>query len=283
MLAHRPSQTAQDMAVQRAAHQLLDTPRLFDDPVAVRIIGREAEAALVSGNDSEFHEQPVQRGLRAHLVGRSRFAEDALAQAYARGVRQYVLLGAGLDTSSFRAARKYRDLAIFEVDHPATQTLKRERLAGAEIVLPAAFHFAPVDFESDTLSEGLARAGFDPGRSAMFVWLGVVPYLTHEAVMATLAFIAGLPRNSEVVFDFIEHRTEESQREALEQLKKRLADMGEPLRCHHVPAQFLQEIRDTGYSECETLDVADLNDRYFEGKMANFMKPVIGHLMRARV
>ena len=130
--------------------------------------------------------------MRMFIAVRTRFAEDALTAAVARGVRQLVVLGAGLDTYAYRGVMRDR-LRIFEVDHPATQAWKRQRLAQAEIPLPRTLTFAPVDFERQTLGEGLAAAGFDAAERSFFTWLGVAPYLTEEAAYATLSFIGSLP------------------------------------------------------------------------------------------
>ena len=139
--------------------------------------------------------------LRWFIAIRTRIAEDALA-AVQNGVRQLVVLGAGLDTYAYRAPPS-DDLRIFEVDHPLTQAWKRERLADAAIATPATLRFVPVDFEHEALADGLAAAGFDPAQQTFFSWLGVVPYLTEQAVFATLGFIAGLPGGAHVVFDHI--------------------------------------------------------------------------------
>jgi methyltransferase (TIGR00027 family) len=165
----RPSATAFGAAALRAAHQLLDAPPAFEDPLALRILGPRVAAAIV--------EDPQRAGapasLRALVSLRSRHAEQALADAVGRGVRQYVVLGAGLDTFAYRNPFGARGLRVFEVDHPATQRWKRERLAEAGIEVPVRASFAPVDFERDTLADGLARAGFDADAPAFFSLLGV--------------------------------------------------------------------------------------------------------------
>src|SRR5580704_178111 len=181
------SRTAQRVAIRRAAHQLLDRPRVFDDPFALRIIGSEAAEELRS-NPKEHH--AFSRAFRAFMAARSRYAEDELACAVARGVRQYVVLGAGLDTFAYR--NPHAGLWVFEVDHPATQAWKREQLEQVDIAVPQSLAFAPVDFERVSLGEGLDAAGFDRAAPAIFTWLGVVPYLTEQAVFATLGLIAGL-------------------------------------------------------------------------------------------
>src|SRR5262249_7097362 len=145
----------------------------------------------------------VSTHLRAFIAARSRYAEDELALAVKRGVRQYVILGAGLDTFAYRNPYPESALSVFEVDHPATQAWKRARLKEAGIPLPIDLTFAPVDFEEQTLAGGLRDAGYDPSLSAFFSWLGVTPYLTIEGMMATLRFIASAPIGSGGVFDYV--------------------------------------------------------------------------------
>src|ERR1700761_2639959 len=132
MQLNTPSRTAQGAAMHRAAHQLIDKPTVFTDPLALRIIGAEAATELRAGRDA--HALTQAQGLRLFIAVRSRFTEDCLAEAIARGVHQYVLLGAGLDTFAYRAPRD--GLRVFEVDHPATQGWKRERLKEISVTAP---------------------------------------------------------------------------------------------------------------------------------------------------
>src|ERR1700678_242729 len=170
------SRTAHRVAIRRAAHQLLDHPKVLDDPLALRIIGRDAAEELQS-NPKEDH--TFSRAFRAFMAVRSRYAEDELARAVAQGVSQYVVLGAGLDTFAYR--NSHPGLRVFEVDHPATQAWKREQLEAAEIPLPSSLAFVPVDFERRSLEAGIKESGFDVNAPAFFSWLGVTPYLTHDA------------------------------------------------------------------------------------------------------
>jgi len=196
MKSGEPSRTALAAARHRAAHQLLEHGSIFADPLAVRILGDEA-----SNITQEAEHNPSGRRMRIFIAVRTRFAEDALAAAVERGVRQLVVLGAGLDTYAYRGVMRER-LRVFEVDHPATQAWKRQRLAEAAIPVPSRLTFAPIDFERETLAAGLDAAGFDPAQQTFFTWLGVVPYLTEEAVWSTLGFIASLPNGAHVVFDY---------------------------------------------------------------------------------
>ena len=190
------SRTAWAAAVHRAAHQVLEQGSIFADPLAVRILGEDAEAAI-----RETELQPSRRRMRIFIAIRTRFTEDALAAAVERGVRQLVVLGAGLDTYAYRSPWGAR-LRMFEVDHPATQAWKRQLLQNVAIPIPASLTFAPIDFERQTLAEGLAGAGFDSSQQTFFTWLGVVPYLTEESVTSTLSFIASVAGGAHVVFDY---------------------------------------------------------------------------------
>ena len=176
-----PSRTAWGAAVHRAVHPVLDHPVLFDDPLAFPILGADRDELLAS--------VPPRSRLRMFIALRHRLAEQALAAAYDRGTRQCVVLGAGLDTIAYR--NDHADLRVFEVDHPATQAWKRERLAEAGIAEAATY--VGVDFERDDLTARLVEDGFDATRPAVFVWLGVVPYLTRAAVAVTLRAIAASP------------------------------------------------------------------------------------------
>jgi methyltransferase (TIGR00027 family) len=281
MEQNQPSRTAQGAAMHRAAHQLIDRPPIFDDPLALKIIGEEAETELREGRDPRA--MTTSNGLRAFIAARSRFTEDCLTEAVARGVRQYVLLGAGLDTFAYRAPRK--GLRVFEVDHPATQGWKRARLSEVHIAAPDWVTYAPVDFERETIREGLARAGFDFLAPAVFAWLGVVPYLTREAVIATLTFVASLAKGSEIVFDYAETPGKESaeQRAHFQAMADRVAASGEPFRSFFEVDALLRDVKALGFSLVEDLDAAVLNARYFQGRSDGLALRGRGHLLHARV
>lgn len=280
---HRPSRTAQGAALHRAAHQLLDHPPVFADPLALKIIGPDAESELRAGTDP--HTELPRSGLRAFIAARSRFSEDTLAEAIAEGVRQYVLLGAGLDTFAYRAAKTFPGLRVFEVDHPATQGWKRERLAEAGIAAPDVLTYAPVNFETETLSEGLTRAGFDMKAPAVFAWLGVVPYLTHDAIMTTLRFVASLPRGTRVVFDYAEPASarDGASRAAHDAMAARVAASGEPFRSFFMADDLKRQVEALGFSRVDDFDAAALNPRYFADRGDKLRLRGAGHLMRARV
>jgi methyltransferase (TIGR00027 family) len=271
-----PSRTAWAAAFHRAAHQVLEQGRIFADPLALRILGRDAAAIA-----REAEERASGRSMRIFIAVRTRFAEDALAAAYERGVRQLVVLGAGLDTYAYRGALRGR-LRIWEVDHPATQTWKRERLAAAGIPLPATLAFAPVDFERETLAEGLAAARFDARERSFFTWLGVAPYLTEEAVWSTLGFLASLPHGAHVVFDYADapESLSPEMRLAHERRAARVAEAGEAFRSYVESGALRAKLMDRGFREVEDLAPPQMVARYFPSRAAA-MPEKGGHVVRA--
>ncbi|HEU0054704.1 MAG TPA: class I SAM-dependent methyltransferase, partial [Longimicrobium sp.] len=197
------SKTAHGVAVLRAAHLVIDgEPPVLNDTVAARLFGGDVEAKIRARADEM--QTPESRGLRSAVVLRSRFAEDTLRDAVEDGVEQYVLLGAGVDTFAYRQPSWARGLTIIEVDHPASQAGKRAALAGAGIEIPPNVRFADIDFERETLAHGLARRGVDTAKRTFFSWLGVMQYLTREAIEATLRTVLSFPKGSAVVSTFVQ-------------------------------------------------------------------------------
>ena len=276
-----PSRTARGAALQRAAHQLLETPPVFDDPLALRIFGAQGVAQLARNLDR--YRTAGSRSMRAFLVMRSRYAEDELARAYAGGIRQYVVLGAGLDTFAYR--NPHRGLRVFEVDHPSTQAWKRAKLKEQSIAVPRSLSFAPVDFESQTLAGGLQAAGFRADRPAFFSWLGVVVYLSKPAVNDTLRTIASGARGSQVVFDFAPPSAElgEPERRSRERAAARVAKSGEPWISYYEPKLLVDELRTGGFSLARYLGAEEMNQRYFSNRADGFRLQGSGRMMAAQV
>ncbi len=267
MEAGRASLTALGAARLRAAHQVLDGGRIFRDPLALAILGADADA-VVRADDGD----PWRRRLRLFVAVRSRVAEDALAAAIEAGLAQLVILGAGLDTLAYRGSVD-EALRIFEVDHPATQAWKRTRLAEAGIPLPNNLRFVPVDFERDSLGERLAAAGLDPQRAAFFAWLGVVPYLSESAVYETLREIGSRSGGADVVFDYasVTHAA----------LAARTAAVGEPLVSFFRTDALHARLRSLGFATVEDLGPRAIVARFFP----NHPVPASdhgGHVLHAR-
>jgi len=278
MQSGQPSRTALGAAGHRAAHQVLEGGFIFTDPLAVRILGPHAEDAVRRAESN-----PWRRRLRLFIAVRTRFAEDSLAAAVARGARQLVVLGAGLDTYAYRAtlAEGFR---IFEVDHPATQAWKRQRLAEAGIPEPRALTFAPVDFEREHLAGGLNAAGFDPTVQTFFTWLGVVPYLTEEAVFSTLGFIAGLPGGAQVVFDYANPMDLKAAPDENADIAKRLAERvalaGESFKSYFETDALHGKLKSLGFHEIKDLGPALIRERYF-AKWGGSVPDRGGHIVSA--
>jgi methyltransferase (TIGR00027 family) len=271
-----PSRTALAAARHRAAHQLLEQGRIFTDPLAVRILGEDGDTIA-----REAEENPSRRAMRMFIAVRARFAEDTLAAAVERGVRQLVVLGAGLDTYAYRGAMRQL-VRVFEVDHPATQAWKRRRLDEAAISLPACLTFAPIDFERETLAAGLEAAGFDTAQQTFFTWLGVVPYLTAEAVWSTLRYIAGLPNGAHVVFDYSDppDSLTPEMRALHDRRAARVAELGEPWVNYFESDKLQARLRDLGFRTVEDLGPPQIAARYFPNRAAAGPEKG-GHILRA--
>jgi methyltransferase (TIGR00027 family) len=274
----QPSQTARGAAAYRAIHQTLERGVIFNDPFALRILDDETRAGL----DERAADLSL-RPLRLFIAARSRFSEDTLAAGVIRGVRQVVVLGAGLDTFALRNPHASEGVRVFEVDYPATQGWKRDRLEQAGLPLPASLTFAPVDFERQSLAEGLAAAGFRADAPAFFQWLGVVPYLTREAFAATLDFIAGVP-GSEVVFDYAEpfENYPADRRAHVMAIAAGTAARGEPWLSLFDPSEISEMLRSRGFGIIEDLGLAEIGERFY-GELTQDIRSGAGpHMVRAQ-
>jgi len=274
----QPSQTARGAAAYRAIHQRLDGGAIFDDPYALRILDAETLSTL-----GAMAADPSLKAMRLFIAARSRFSEDSLAACVARGVRQVVVLGAGLDTFSLRNPFAGQGVRVFEVDFPATQAWKRERLAQAVLAVPASLTFAPVDFERQSLGVGLAQSGFRADEPAFFQWLGVVPYLTREAISETLDFIAAIPEG-EVVFDYAEpFENYPAQRRArIKGMAESAAARGEPWLSLFDPSELAKLLHDKGFAVVEDLGLAEIADRFYGTLREGIPIGPGGHLARAQ-
>jgi len=283
MIEARPSRTAYMVAMRRAAHQLFDNPKVLNDPIALLILGPGAEERL--RGEPRFLKR-MSRAVRASMAARSRYAEDKLAEAIGRGTRQYVILGAGLDTFAYRNPHAVTGLRIFEVDFPATQEWKRQRLAAAAIGIPESVTFAPVDFEHQTLPEGLRAAGFDTSEPAFFSWLGVTMYLGRETVLNTLRFMASCAHGGGVAFDYMVPREtlKLGGRIVFDALSRRVARAGEPFITFFVPDELRDELSRMGFHSIENLGPREINARYFEGRADGLRVPgLLGRFLSAQI
>lgn len=277
MLEAQFSRTARGAALHRASHQTLEGGRIFRDPFACAILGLTPQQAVAEEGEDESR-----RRMRFFIAARSRFAEDRIAEAVGRGVRQVVVLGAGLDTFGLRNPHAAQGLRVFEVDHPATQDWKRERIADMGVAAPS-LAFAPCDFERDDLGEALTRAGVDRGQPTFFMWLGVTPYLTRDAAMTTLRIVAAA-RGAEVAFDYTQARDrhEGEARDFHDALIERVAALGEPIVGFFEPSVLARDLAALGLVEQQDFRVADVIARYVGAPPGGPARTSAAHLIWAR-
>ncbi len=273
------SKTALVVAFIRAQHHLHDEPKLLDDPYAHRLLTAAEMAAFAEmfvRDGLELGIAPgdpvtvLARALReisaaANVVARARYTEDRLSLAVERGVAQYVLVGAGLDTFAFRRSDLRDRVEVFELDHPRSQAVKRERLAAAGLADPPNLHFGTVDFERESIDAALGRLPFRPERPAVFAWLGVSMYLTRAAIEGTWRALASVAASgSELVFDFMHpDALSETAPPATRKLLERIRALGEPAITGLAPAALGGELKATGWTLIEQLDATEINQRYF--------------------
>jgi methyltransferase (TIGR00027 family) len=261
----KASATAAGVAVARGAHRSCDQPPwVLDDPFALQLAGpRWAE--IQSASEAAFPETALRQS-RASVVARSRYAEDRLVSG---GYRQYVILGAGLDSFAWRRADLIGWLRLFEVDHPASQD---------------GHVFAPVDFETTPLCDGLTRAGLDWSQPAFFSWLGVIIYLTPEAITATLNTVSGCGTGSEIVlsYDAPDAFLDDTAREMVKIEARQVAATGEPYTTRMSPAQAETLIESAGLEVIEHLAPQALYDRYFAERSDGLRPSTAERLIAAR-
>jgi methyltransferase (TIGR00027 family) len=256
----------------RAAHMVLDgEPKILNDPTVLRLLGPAAVEKIRAVGDAA--QSRAARGLRTHVVLRSRFAEDRLAGAVKRGVTQYVILGAGGDTFAYRQPDWASSLRVFEVDHHASQEDKRQRLAAAGIDVAPNVRYAAIDFETTTLRDGLLAGGVDLTAPTFFSWLGVTMYLTEAAVDAVLRAVAAFARASEIVFTYA--RREHAERDPADgpSLADVAAAMGEPWLSRFDDEELEHKLRSFGFSNIYFLTAADARLRYFADRTDGLPPP----------
>jgi methyltransferase (TIGR00027 family) len=270
----QPSRTALTAALLRAAHQRFDgEPKVFADSIIVRLLDESLWSQISSTPGGV--QSAAARIMRSAFVLRSRFAEDELESAATRGVTQYVILGAGLDTFGFRQPGFAAGLRIFEVDHPATQRWKRSRLAACGIEEPSNLIWTPTNFEDAQLAAALESTGFKPTEPSCVSWLGVTQYLTEPAINAVLQFAASLPRPSTLVLTFMvpDGELEGDELHAVQEVAQRSAIQGEPWRTRFEPEQMRQLLITAGFTRAFIPLPEELDERYFSNREDGLRAP----------
>jgi methyltransferase (TIGR00027 family) len=280
----RPSRTGELSAIMRAIHQTADEdPKILVDLVAPRLVD-------LSGSDNDewlrpLLSHPFAKQWRAGFLTRNRYAEDCLAECIERGLRQYAIVGAGLDTFAFRQPAWASSVCVFEIDHPASQDLKRARLAAAGIPIPPNLRFVPIDFETTSLVEALRAAEFDFDSRTFCSWLGVTQYLTPDAISRMLEFAVSLPHSSEVVFSFIVplETLSGTEAEALAMAACKSAEVGEPWLTTFRTEELKLRLRALGFSEVIHVTPEETHERYLKNRRDGLLARRGEQLMRAIV
>jgi methyltransferase (TIGR00027 family) len=266
MLPGQPSQTMIRTAIRRAAHQLLDSPRIFEDPLAAGLIPETSERAILDAADD--HLSPLPTLFRSMFALRSRFSEDRLAEAAARGVCQYVILGAGLDTFPWRQPDFALRLRIFYVDHPSSLASTISCVRARGLITPPNVSLVAVDFEAGQLAERLTESGFVYEAGTFCSLLGVTQYLSREALESLFAFAASLPAQSEIVFSFVPPDDELAENDlTVTAYSGALAEtLGEPWKTRLRPSEAFSILTCLGFGEVFHLTPKRAHQRYFAGR-----------------
>jgi len=266
-----PDNTAIRVALWRALHLEVDSPPpVFDDEIGLKLVAPEP------GWQQRPDMSPFTRPFRASIVGRARFVEDLVAEQVARGVAQYVILGAGLDTFAQRRPDLGGHLQVFEVDQPGPQLWKRRRLADTGLAIPPFLHFVPVDFEAgDGWWDRILEAGFDPRRPAIVASTGVSMYLTEDAIAATLRQAAALAPGSTLVMSFMLpiEMTDPDIRPGIERAAEGARASGTPFISFFTPEAMLALARNAGFKEVQHVSAAAIAQRYFAGRTDGLRPP----------
>ena len=278
----RRSRTLELPAILRALHQTLDDdPKILTDPVASRLIDAKDDRQWLK----PILDHPFAKQWRAGFALRARYAEDCLAEGVQRGVRQYIVLGAGLDTFAYRQSPWASALRIYEVDHPSSQEWKRERMKTANVAVPGNMTFVPIDFERTSLQDALRGAEFAFDAETLCSCMGVTQYLTTAALEATLRFTLSLPRRSEIVFSFLIPQRELSgiEAEAVALAAQRAAEIGEPWLTRLNAQELAAKLRAMGFSQVIHLPPEEADSRYFSDRRDGLRARRGEQLMRAIV
>ena len=268
----RASKTAVLVAAIRASHLRWDRPPIFTDDYAVRMttpFWRLVATNRLLNRLIVHRVLGVFRPIHTENILRIRYAEDRLQEAVDTGVGQYVILGAGLDTFALRHAELADRLRVFEIDHPSSQSMKRERVIAINGSVPAHLIFVAVDFETEYLDEKLTAAGFDASAPAFFSWLGTTYYLTKEAIRDTLKRISAVAASgSRLVLDYKYPRRlipEESLLFA-DKVDQFVAKRGEPMRSTFAPEELTAELKHPGFSQLDSVPPEEQARRYLQGR-----------------
>jgi methyltransferase (TIGR00027 family) len=287
----RASTTAQTAAALRAHHYLVTNKEpVLSDNLAMPFadMSSQSVSAFIDGMTDHFATlgtrdaaEALVRHITLCVCARSRITEDRLAASLERGMRQLVILGAGLDSMAFRRQDLTADLQIFEVDHPSTQAWKRDRLTALGVTIPENLRFVPFDFEHQTMAEALDAGGVRSDEMTFFTWMGVQPYLTDDAVMSTLDVVSAFPSGSELSLDVMtppDARQQQDLSESMQQMMALVADQGEPFKSIYAPEEFRDRLQQRGFTDLDIVtyhDWFDRNSDLFERRFSTNVGPCV--------
>jgi len=298
------SSTALVMAYFRGYHAVHDSPKIFDDFLAYRLLTVEERKAY----DQQFASfikilDPVaaascpdqaaalawfvqSNALTPLALSRARYTENKLEEVVRQGVTQYVILGAGFDTFAFRRSEMLEQLHVFEVDHPATQAYKRQRLKELGWEHPAQLHFVPVDFTHENLVDALNHSSYNPQAPTFFSWLGVTYYLPRDTVFAILRIIANnAPTGSMVLFDYLDSDAFVPEKAAprVQAMLRAAQQVGEPMQAGFDPSTIAADLAPLGLRLYEGLSPSDIQRCYFQGRTDGYSATEHAHFICAVV
>lgn len=284
MEENKASMTAKVTTYGRAYHSLYDNPKIFDDFLAPKIltdeefseISKHMAGGIKFFNPEEAHlyedieaalKWVTQTQVAPTSLARSRYTEDMLENAIKLGVEQYVILGAGFDTFAFRKPQLLNQIKVFEIDHPATQAMKIERIKELKWNISPSLNFVPVDFSKDDFIEMLLNSDYSPNKLTFFSWLGVTYYLTKEDILKTLKAIARIStKGSSIVFDYLDNDAINNENTA-----KRVRDMiklaesaGEPMKSFFEYLELEDYLQQAGFNIYEHLNPLEIEDKFFK-------------------
>lgn len=267
-----PDSTAARVALWRALHVEADAPpHVLEDDIGLKLLAPDQNWRDRGDMNPQFT-----RPFRASIVARARFIEDLVVEQAGRGLDQYVILGAGLDSFAQRRPEIASHLKVFEIDRPGPQAWKRQRLTELGFGVPEWLRFVPVDFEAgDDWRNGLATAGFDKRKPAVVVSTGVSMYLTREANAATLREVAALAPGSTLAMTFLLplEMADPEVRPGLEMAEKGARASGTPFISFFTPEQMLALAQEAGFGAARHVSAADLAERYFAGRTDGLRPP----------
>lgn len=277
------SMTARWVAMMRGIHLLIDDdPKIFEDTLG-------QDLANIPDDDMGGINDPMwvdkeKAGNRTHMIWRSRITEDRLHSSALHGVKQYVMLGAGLDSFAYRRPTSLEHVAVFEIDHPTTQEWKRQRLREIGSIIPENVHFIPVDFETESLVEKLKQSAFDPQLPTFFSWLGVIYYLNKTATQETLHALLSIVRGyCEISLDFVVpmEGLSGNDRERMEQTMKNVADAGEPMLGLYLPDELKDTLKQAGFDTVTHISPVDGQKQFFSNRKDYLRLSTALHMMVA--